>query len=87
MNVHNTPMGVLWTYCWEYRRIFAMFLSIFCVTTKKHLFSGHFVHNLENEETYTEQIQANKVVKRRLKNVNQFDITKFTTEPMMDMLT
>ena len=38
MNVHNTPMGVLWWYYWEYQRIFAMFLSIFCVTTKKIFF-------------------------------------------------
>ena len=56
MNVPNTPVGVLWTCFWEYRRIFAMFLSIFCATTKKDLFSGHFVYKLENEETYAEQI-------------------------------
>ena len=47
MNVYNTPMGVLWTYYWEYRIIFAMFLSIFSITTN---FSEHFVYKLENEE-------------------------------------
>ena len=40
----------------EYRRIFAMFLSIFCIPAKKIFFPGHFVHKLENEEMYTEQI-------------------------------
>ena len=47
MNVHNTPIGVVWTYYWKYRIIFAMFLSIFCITTN---FSEHFVYKLENEE-------------------------------------
>ena len=42
MNVHNTPMGVLWTYYWEYQRIFAVFLSIFGVTTKKIFFQDIF---------------------------------------------
>ena len=39
----------------------------FLCSYKKFLFSRHFIHKLENEEIYTEQIEANKVVEKTFK--------------------
>ena len=85
MNVHNIPYGNF--HYWEYRKI--LIVDFLC-NYKEDLFSGHFVYKLENEEIYTEQIfflpfhrlwnvlRPKKWWKRRLKNVNQLDIRKFT---------
>ena len=78
-------MGVLSKYYWEHQ-------IIFCVTTKKIFFFGHFVYKLENKEIYTEQIsftisqvlkrvEANKVVEKTFKKCKSAGYRKIHYRP------
>ena len=71
MNVHNTPMGVLCRYYWEYRRIFVMFLSIFCVTTKKFFFPETLYRKWRNIHWTNILFTVSQVLKRIVRFTNK----------------